>query len=122
MLLNSLAEGAGGFLGAVARYLLGLIPVKNPAGFPVTTFLVNLLGAFTIGGIVSWATKNQNLDPKLILFLKTGICGGFTTFSTLSLEATQLFQSGKTAVALIYVCSSAVLGVLAVLAGLWVAR
>ena len=105
-MLNCLFVGIGGFIGAVLRYLIGLIPIKNPAGFPVNTFLINVLGALAIGIIAALAAKNDNLDPRLILLLKVGICGGFTTFSTFSLETAQLLKSGSTAIAILYaVCS-----------------
>ena len=84
--MNCLAVGLGGFVGAVCRYLLGLIPLRNGHGFPVTTMIVNVLGAFAIGCIVGLVAKHTDLDPRVVLFLKTGICGGFTTFSTFALE------------------------------------
>ena len=97
-MLNCLFVGIGGFIGAVLRYLIGLVSIKNPAGFPVNTFLINAFGALAIG--------NDNLDARLVLLLKVGICGGFTTFSTFSLETAQLLKSGSTAIAILYaVCS-----------------
>ena len=56
------------------------------------------------------------LNPRLILFLKVGICGGFTTFSTFALESARLFEDGRGVIAVIYIVLSAVLSVLAVLA------
>lgn len=79
-MLNCVIVGLGGFIGAVLRYLISLIPIKNPDSFPINTFIINILGALIIGIIAFTAAKNQNLDAKLILFLKVGICGGFTTF------------------------------------------
>lgn len=121
-MLNCLAVGLGGFIGAVCRYLMGLLPVKNPHGFPLMTLLINVIGAFVIGYVVSAAAKGTKLDPRTVLFLKTGICGGFTTFSTLALETTDLLGAGETMVAVSYVVLSAVLGVLAVLAGQYLGR
>ena len=121
-MLNCFVVGVGGFVGAVCRYLMGMIPMKNPENFPVTTLLVNIIGAFVIGCIVSVAAKHGKADPRLILFLKTGLCGGFTTFSTFALETTDLLGSGKLAVAAAYVLLSLVLGVAAVFAGQYIFR
>lgn len=95
VLLNCLFVGCGGMLGAVARYLMGFLPLKPQNGFPAGTMLINVIGAFFIGLIAALAGKYGTLNPHLVLFLKVGICGGFTTFSTFSLEALGLLQSGK---------------------------
>lgn len=114
-MLNCLAVGIGGFIGAVLRYLISLIPIKNPISFPVNTLIINITGALTIGLIVFAAAKNKNLDSRLILFLKVGICGGFTTFSTFSLETAQLLKNGSITAAILYVLLSVILGITAVL-------
>ena len=121
-MLNCLAVGLGGFVGAVCRYLLGLIPVRNAQGFPVTTLIINIVGAFAIGCIVSLAARDSRLDPRVLLFLKTGICGGFTTFSTFALETTDLLGAGKPVTAAVYVLLSVILGVAAVYAGQYLCR
>ena len=76
--------GLGGALGAVLRYGISLLPYKGE--FPVLTLVTNVLGAFVIGCIAGMAAR-KDLPADLVLFLKTGVCGGFTTFSTFSLEA-----------------------------------
>lgn len=114
-MLNCVIVGLGGFIGAVLRYLISLIPIKNPDSFPINTFIINILGALVIGIIAFTAAKNQNLDAKLILFLKVGICGGFTTFSTFSLETANLIKSGCVLTAIIYILLSVILGILAAL-------
>lgn len=114
-MLNCLAVGLGGFIGAVLRYLISLIPIKNPESFPINTFIINIIGAFAIGCLAFATSKNENIDPKLLLFLKVGICGGFTTFSTFSLETAELIKSGSVVIAIIYVIASIVIGVLAVM-------
>lgn len=114
-MLNCFAVGLGGFIGAVIRYLMGLIPVKNPDSFPINTFIINILGAFAIGCIACAMAKNENIDSRLILFLKVGICGGFTTFSTFSLETAELIKGGSVLTAVIYVALSVIFGVLAVM-------
>ena len=81
----------GGALGAVARYAISLIPVKGQ--FPILTLITNILGAILIGFIVGLTDKKGDVSPNTVLFWKTGVCGGFTTFSTFSLEAYKLFES-----------------------------
>ena len=117
MILNCLAVGAGGAIGAVSRYLLGLLPIKMQSGFPFTTLIINIIGAFCIGMIAAAVEKNTELNAKLILFLKVGICGGFTTFSTFSLEALGLLQNGKYGVGILYMVLSVILCILACIAG-----
>lgn len=121
-MLDCLAVGCGGFIGAVLRFLMGKLPLKNPAGFPMTTFLINVIGAFAIGCIAALALKNRDLDPRIVLFLKAGICGGFTTFSTFSLETGDLLRAGSVMTAAAYVILSVVCGVLAVLAAQYLCR
>lgn len=113
--MNCLLVGIGGFLGAVLRYLIGLLPV-GAGSFPVKTWCINLAGAFAIGLIAAFATKNPEFDPHLVLLLKVGVCGGFTTFSTFAFETTDLLEKGSVGMALTYAVSSVVLGVLAVYA------
>ena len=108
---SCIAVGAGGFLGSVLRYLIGLLPVRETTLFPVRTFAINLLGCALIGCLAALASRNTTLDPRLILFLKVGLCGGFTTFSTFGLETAQLIRGGHPAVAALYVVLSVALGV-----------
>lgn len=115
--MNCLLVGLGGAVGAVCRYLLSLLPITEKGGFPVKTLCINLLGCFIIGLIASAVGKGRNIDPRLVLFLKTGLCGGFTTFSTFALETFGLLEKGSALTALCYVLVSVVFGVLAVYAG-----
>lgn len=111
-MLNCIFVGLGGFVGSILRYLVGLIPIKNPSGFPINTFLINVFGSLAIGVIACLASKNSNLDSRLILFLKVGICGGFTTFSTFSLETAELVKNGSIALAVLYIVLSVSFGAL----------
>ena len=77
--------------------------------------LVNVLGAFAIGLIAAAAARHAALSPRMILFLKTGICGGFTTFSTFALETSGLLQAGRLPAAAAYVVLSVLLSVGAVI-------
>ena len=110
-MLNCLVVALGGGIGACLRYLIGLIPLKEPFVFPVKTLVINLLGCFVIGLVASLAVKNSSLSPKLVLFVKTGLCGGFTTFSTFALETETLIKTGQSGLAVLYVALSVVAGV-----------
>lgn len=112
-MINCLIVGLGGALGAVMRYLIGLMPFNPDNGFPIKTFIINVLGAFVIGIVAALAAKNA-MNPKLVLFLKVGICGGFTTFSSFALETDQLLMKGQSFTAVLYVLLSIFAGVLAV--------
>lgn len=105
----------GGAVGAVLRYLLGLIPVKEITSFPFITLSINVLGALLIGGIAAYSSRHS-VNDSLMLFLKIGLCGGFTTFSTFSLEAAQLIKSGSIFTAVTYAALSVVLCICAVFA------
>jgi CrcB protein len=80
----------GGGLGALGRYLISLIPAKTD--FPILTLLTNILGAILIGFIVGMIESKSDFSTNAALFWKTGVCGGFTTFSTFSLEAVNLLE------------------------------
>ncbi len=111
-MIDCLFVGLGGFIGAVARYLISLIPIKNTNPFPINTLIINIIGAFAIGFIAYAASKNQSIDSRLLLFLKVGICGGFTTFSTFSLETAELIKNGSTGLALAYILISVLFGII----------
>lgn len=113
MIIKCLIVGVGGAIGTIMRYLLGLIPLNNTNSFPINTFLINIIGAIAIGFIVFYAIKS-NFDERLLLFLKVGICGGFTTFSTFAIETGDLLKNGNTTIALTYVILTVLIGVLAV--------
>ncbi len=94
--MNALAVGLGGFIGAVSRYFVSTFINKiNTCGFPIATLIINILGSFLIGLLTQLLLGLWPDNKKLQLFLTTGILGGFTTFSTFSLETVNLFQNGK---------------------------
>ena len=105
----------GGALGAVARYTISLIPVKTT--FPLLTLITNMIGAVLIGFIVGLTDKKGNVSPNTVLFWKTGVCGGFTTFSTFSLEAYKLFENKSYALGSVYVAFSVCFCIFGVLLG-----
>lgn len=104
--------GIGGAIGSMLRYGISLIPYKQT--FPVLTLITNIIGAFLIGYISAFAAK-KSLNPNTVLLLKTGLCGGFTTFSTFSLEAYTLMQNGQHTSAVVYILIS----VIGCLFGIW---
>lgn len=85
--------------------------------FPYATFAVNIIGSFIIGLVFALSIKEEGLSASWKLFLATGICGGFTTFSAFSLENMGLLQSGKYGMAIIYITLSIVLGIAAAFLG-----
>ena len=93
LFIKCLAVGIGGFLGSVLRYLLSEIPVKQ-INYPVNTLITNIIGAVIIGMVISYADKT-GMRPEKLLLLKTGFCGGLTTFSTFSYEAFSLIDKGE---------------------------
>lgn len=95
--------GIGGAIGSVLRYAISLIPCKQT--FPLLTLFTNVCGAVLIGYLAGIATK-KDVSPHTLLFLKTGLCGGFTTFSTFSLEAYTLMQNGNYGYAILYILLS----------------
>jgi CrcB protein len=116
------AVGVGGGLGALARYYIaGLV---QPAGsaFNWGIFVVNITGGLLMGLIVEASALKLNLAPDLRTFLTVGILGGYTTFSTFSLDSVLLLQKGEYVQAAAYVIGSVALSILALFAGLWIVR
>lgn len=109
---NIIIVGLGGAIGSILRYIISLIP--NKYTFPLITLVINILGAILIGYITGIATK-KSISLRFILFFKTGLCGGFTTFSTFSLEAYYLFESGNYFYSILYI----LLSFIGCLIGVW---
>ena len=110
---------AGGGVGSMMRYLCGkLMPAGTGvvATFPWATLAVNVIGCFCIG-LFYVLSEKCNLSSDVRLLLTTGLCGGFTTFSTFSSESLQMLRSGQMLFFIIYIMLSILLGLLAVVFG-----
>src|SRR5215468_3938654 len=93
---NILLVGLGGLLGSIARYLVTVLFAGQFAtSFPLATFVVNISGCFIIGILFALSERGSGLSPEWRIFLTTGFCGGFTTFSTFSYESIKLIQDGE---------------------------
>ena len=113
--MNFVFVGLGGALGAVGRYAVSMIPIKTE--FPFLTLITNILGAVLIGFISGIVSAKQDVSQNTVLFWKTGVCGGFTTFSTFSLEAYGLFEKGSNILGLVYAVVSVVSCILGIVCG-----
>jgi fluoride exporter len=117
------AISLGGVLGANARFLVGsLIGEASAPGFPWGTLFANVTGCFLIGLYLTLATERLRIRPTTRLFFVTGGLGSYTTFSIFSYESLALAQGGASILAVAYVVGSLLLGYLAVVAGVALAR
>lgn len=118
MIKNIFLVLLGGGIGSVVRYLLSYFLTRNSTTqFPWATFIANGLGCLLIGLFFGYIQKNNVQNETLKLLLITGFCGGFTTFSTFSLENIQFIQNQNYNLALLYTISSIFIGFLGVLIG-----
>ena len=115
MIKNLLLVGLGGSIGSMVRYAASFL-VRSKL-FPYATLSVNITGSFIIGLIFAMSIKEEGLSNNWKIFLATGICGGFTTFSAFSLENMGLLQTGKIGMAVTYILLSIILGILATFLG-----
>ena len=113
--MDFIVVALGGAIGAMGRYAISLLPVKT--SFPILTLLTNALGAILIGFIVGLVSQREATSPKTVLFWKTGICGGFTTFSTFSLEAVFLLEKKDLLGGSLYILLSVAFCMIGILVG-----
>jgi CrcB protein len=117
------AVAIGGAIGSVTRYLVGIGSGKLfGVGFPWGTLIINVTGSFLIGAFVGLFATKWDLPQVARVFLTVGICGGYTTFSTFSLDAWYLIERGQTAASTAYMLGSVVLSVAALVAALHLIR
>ena len=118
-----LAVAAGGAIGSVARYLVGIGSTRLfGLAFPWGTLIINIAGSFLIGAFVEMFALKWDLPQDARLFLTVGICGGFTTFSTFSLDVYVLMERGEWWLAAGYIVGSVVLSIAALIAALHLVR
>ncbi|MEG0481706.1 MAG: fluoride efflux transporter CrcB [Acinetobacter sp.] len=118
--MNWLLVACGGAIGASLRYGAGFIISKPQSLFPWTTWSVNLFGCFLAGIFFAFTQKYPVLQNETRLFLMVGILGGFTTFSSFGLETFQLIRQGQLTIALAYVVSSVLVGVICLVIGFYI--
>lgn len=118
-----LIVGMGGFVGAIARYAVGVwCDAFWRRDFPLATFLVNITGCFILGFFLTIAAERLPLDPRWRLLVATGFVGAYTTFSTFEYETQRLTTTGAFGWAIVNVLTSVVAGYLAVKLGVALAR
>ena len=117
--MNALFVFLGGGAGSVLRYLVGLW--IGSAAFPWATLVVNAVGSFAIGLLGGWAAR-FGWSEALRLSLTTGLCVGFTTFSTFSKESLALAEAGRWCAFAAYAIGSVAIGIAAVALGYWITR
>ncbi|AMD59147.1 MULTISPECIES: fluoride efflux transporter CrcB [Hyphomicrobiales] len=122
-MINIVLVAAGGAIGSVFRYLVGVWSVRLAGvNFPWGTLTVNVVGSFLIGLLVELVARRLNASMEMRLFLVTGVLGGFTTFSSFSLDAVSLFERGALGLSAVYVLASLSVSIAAVFAGLALGR
>lgn len=119
MIKDLIWVGLGGFMGSSIRYIINVSMIKFSWPVPWPTFLINLSGSFLIGILMAISMKEHQYWR---LFLVTGFCGGFTTFSTFSFENLRLWQEGHEQVAILYMISSLLGGISFVFFGYFITQ
>ena len=120
---HALAVAAGGAIGAAGRFLVNAWALRTLGpGFPWSTAIVNVAGAFAMGFLAILLVERAGVPTGLRLFLLTGILGGFTTFSAYTLDIVLLAENGETANAFLYAGGTVIATLAALLAGQWLAR
>ena len=118
MFKSIIIAGTGGFIGTVLRFLVSRYFHENTFSlFPWGTFTVNILGSLLIGIFYGMSERGNLLSPDIRIFLTVGICGGFTTFSSLSNDAFILLQDKEWLKLSLYASLSFFLGLVAVYLG-----
>lgn len=123
MIGTALLVALGGTLGTLARFgIAHWVGLHWPRAFPLATFAINLLGCLLIGILYGWWLQRPEFSPLLRQGLLIGLLGGFTTFSTFSLDALRLMENGEGLLALGYVLLSVCVCLIAAWAGLMLTR
>ena len=121
MIKSVLIVGIGSFIGGALRYLIStLFKQFCTQGFPWGTLLVNLMGCFIFGIIFALFSKYSSTSHPWCLLLTTGLCGGFTTFSTFAYESVLMLQQGYLSGFISYVATSLIAGISLFALGYWI--
>lgn len=119
----ALLVGVGGFLGSIIRYVAAIHFSKViPSAFPFGTFFINVSGSFLIGVIYGLSGRYNWPTTEWRVFLATGFCGGYTTFSAFSYENIKLLESGNYVIFAAYSVASVVAGIFAALIGVAITK
>jgi fluoride exporter len=113
----------GSAIGGVSRLAIGVfIQTRSAVGFPVGTLVVNVTGSLLLGILWKYALATPSMTVETRALLTTGFCGGYTTFSTYSLETAALFEAGDYGRAISYATASVLLSLGATFIGFRIAR
>ncbi|MBB3901711.1 fluoride efflux transporter CrcB [Methylobacterium brachythecii] len=119
--MNPLLVFLGAGIGGVLRHSVNMTAVRFGSSFPWGTLTINIVGSIAMGLVTGWfALRGGSMQARL--FIATGILGGFTTFSTFSLEAFSLIERGETVAALGYIMASLIIGIGGLALGLLLMR
>ena len=122
--MNILIVFLGGGFGAVCRYLfgVGVVQLAGPSRAPLATFAINVLGSFLMGLLIGALARTAGVSDRWRVFLGVGVLGGFTTFSSYSLETVMMIERKAYGLASVYLIGSVLLGVLGLMLGLIIMR
>jgi fluoride exporter len=117
-MLKYLVIGVGGFIGAVARFIVAMwIGQRWGRSFPLGTFVINVSGSFLIGLLMYLLPEKLGVNPQWRLFLVVGFLGAFTTFSTFEYETGKLVQESEWMLVTLNVVGSVLAGFIALKIG-----
>lgn len=116
--------GLGGAAGSILRFLISVYSIKwfPTTSFPLGTFIVNIFGSLLLGVIMGYVLKTETNTEQLRLLIGIGFCGGFTTFSTFAYENISMIQQNNYSQFLLYAAVSLIVGLLAILLGVWLSK
>jgi CrcB protein len=116
------AIAAGGAIGSLLRHFVSMVESPSWTGFPYGIFIVNVSGGFIMGLLTELLALKFHVSPETRAFLTTGVMGGYTTFSTFSLQSALLIERNAYLSAAVYIAGSALLSIAALFCGLWLVR
>jgi fluoride exporter len=115
--------GVGAFLGANLRYFLQTWTANRwGPDFPYGTLIINVSGSFILGFFITLVTQRVAVSPEWRAFVAVGLLGGFTTFSSFSVETLNLLQTGRWLLAMLYLAGNVCLGLVGAYLGVILAR